>query len=355
VQESEFEYAPISADLRGITQRAEEYLFKAGIGTSVEFYVVIEFSFFDAKQCCYTSSLDACSAVCQCSCHHHQTECVSTIADGTVDLRNDIIITLNQMGINASMHLMDGCRKGVISFYSSGSLLTADKIQSTKYVITNMALTHGKRATFMPSPVSSQTSTGLYIGHSIYLNDRSIFQCPEHHHLSEFTMNYINGILTNAPYIFAFTNPTTNSYKRINVERSKYVEFRYVLEESVANTPWHKSTPDDLYLVPGFPDSSANPYLSIAVLLLSGVIGLAHKAKLDDLDIGYNKISKHDRGEGSVYSLSQCLAMLNKGREFLKINCVFDDVFINNYIQIKHGELDKVKSDISPAEFALYY
>lgn len=352
VQDSAVDYSPISFDIRGIVKKAEEYLLKTGIGTSIEFNIVMEFFLFDGVASCDVQSHCLANESRQ-ACDHRAA--YPKFIDDSLDVRNKILTTLEGIGINACMHFLEGKDKVVLGLSSTGTALTADKIQTAKYVIKNVANLYGKTATFMPSSMPSQGSAGLYIGHSIYLDNRTIFRCPEHHHLSDITTCYINGILMNTHNIFAFTNPTTNSYGRLNTEESEYVEFRYASEGSIMSNQPNKITPDDLSLCPGFPDASANPYLSIASILLAGIYGVTNKVKLEDLNVKYDKVSKLASGRTPALSLLHALALLGKGRGFLKANGVFDDVFIDHYIKVKREEWKQVESSISPAEINLYY
>jgi glutamine synthetase len=235
----------------------------------------------------------------------------------------------------------------------------ADEVQMLKYAIHNVAHAYGKTVTFMPKPLVGDNGNGMHVHQSISKEGKALFAGDKYAGLSDLALYYIGGIIKHAKAINAFTNPGTNSYKRLVPGFEAPVMLAYSARNRSASIriPW-VSNPKARRIEVRFPDSIANPYLAFAAMLMAGLDGIQnkiHPGEAADKDLYDLEPEEAKHIPEVCYSLEQALECLDKDREFLKKGGVFTDDVIDAYIGLKMQEVTKVRMSTHPLEFELYY
>ena len=280
--------------------------------------------------------------------------------DSLSDLRAECLTTLRQVGITPVLHHHEvapaQCELGV---EFSTLLGTADNVQKYKYVVHMVAQAYGKTATFMPKPVAGDNGSGMHVHQSIWKDDKPLFAGNGYADLSETCLYYIGGIMKHAKALNAFTNASTNSYKRLVPGFEAPILLAYSSRNRSASVRIpHVSSPKAKRIETRFPDSSGNPYFAFSALLMAGLDGIENKIhpgdamdkNLYDLPPEELKDIPHVAG-----SLRESLQELDADREFLKKGDVFNDDQIDGYIDLKMEEVLEWETRPSPVEFKMYY
>jgi glutamine synthetase len=235
----------------------------------------------------------------------------------------------------------------------------ADKMQIYKYVVHQVANAYGKTATFMPKPIFGDNGSGMHVHQSIWKDGKPTFAGDEYAGLSETCLFYIGGIIKHAKAINAFTNPTTNSYKRLVPGYEAPVLLAYSARNRSASCRIPFGTgPKSKRVEVRFPDPLANPYLGFAAMLMAGLDGIKnkiHPGKAMDKDL-YDLPPKELKKIPTVCgSLREALENLDRDRKFLTAGGVFDDDQIDAYIELKMIEVMRFEMTPHPVEFDMYY
>ncbi|MCL1162333.1 glutamate--ammonia ligase [Shewanella chilikensis] len=281
--------------------------------------------------------------------------------DSSQDLRSAMCLVLEDMGQIVEAHHHEVATAGQNEIATRFNTLTkkADEIQELKYVIHNMAHAYGKTATFMPKPIVGDNGSGMHVHQSLSKDGTNLFAGDKYGGLSETALYYIGGIIKHARALNAFTNPSTNSYKRL----VPHFEAPVMLAYSARN----RSASIRIPVVPSpkarrietrFPDPMANPYLAFAALLMAGLDGIQNKIHPGDaMDKDLYDLPAEEAAEIPTVaeSLEVALAALDADREFLTRGGVFSDDFIDSYLKLKQAEAERVSRTTHPVEFELYY
>lgn len=276
------------------------------------------------------------------------------------DLRGEMCLFLKQVGMTPLMHHHEVAPSQCELGFKFGSLLeTADNIQKYKYVVHNVADSFGKTVTFMPKPILGDNGSGMHVHQSLWKNGKPLFSGDKYAELSDECLYYIGGIIKHAKAINAFTNPSTNSYKRLVPGFEAPVLLAYSSRNRSASIRIpHVHSAKEKRIEVRFPDPTANPYYAFAAMLMAGLDGIK------------NKIHPGEASEKNLYhlpeeelakistvssSLKEALTSLSEDREFLKAGGVFTDDQIDAYIQLKMTEVVEVEQSPHPAEYKLYY
>ncbi|HYI31066.1 MAG TPA: glutamine synthetase, partial [Bradyrhizobium sp.] len=234
-----------------------------------------------------------------------------------------------------------------------------DRMQIYKYCITQVANIYGKTATFMPKPIYGDNGSGMHCHQSIWKGSTPVFAGNKYADLSDTCLNYIGGILKHAKTINAFTNPTTNSYKRLVPGYEAPVLLAYSARNRSASCRIPVvSSPKAKRIEIRFPDPSANPYLAFAAMLMAGLDGIQNKINPGEAidknlyDLPPAELSKIPT---VCASLREALTNLDGNREFLKKGSVFTDDMIDAYIELKMAEVARTDMTPHPVEFDMYY
>jgi glutamine synthetase len=222
-----------------------------------------------------------------------------------------------------------------------------------------VAQAYGKTACFMPKPIFGDNGSGMHCHQSIWKGSTPTFAGNKYADLSDTCLNYIGGILKHAKTINAFTNPTTNSYKRLVPGYEAPVLLAYSARNRSASCRIPVVTsPKAKRVEVRFPDPAANPYLGFAAMLMAGLDGIQNKISPGEAmdknlyDLPPEELSKIPTVCGS---LREALDNLDKNRDFLKKGGVFTDDMIDAYIELKMAEVERFEMTPHPVEFDMYY
>lgn len=280
--------------------------------------------------------------------------------DSCQDMRSEMLTVMAEMGIATEKHHHEvAAAQHELSMIFNTLVAKADETQIYKYVVQNVAHAYGKTATFMPKPVFGDNGTGMHVHQSIWRDGKPLFAGDEYAGLSEACLFYIGGIIKHAKSLNAFTNPSTNSYKRLVPGYEAPVLLAYSARNRSASCriPFTPS-PKGKRMEVRFPDPMANPYLSFAAMLMAGLDGIKnkiHPGEPMDKDL-YDLPAEELASIPTVCSsLREALDSLDKDREYLKAGGVFDDDQIDAYIALKREENLRYEQTPHPVEFDMYY
>ena len=281
--------------------------------------------------------------------------------DSLHDIRAAMCLVLEEMGVPVEVHHHEVATAGQCEIGTRFSTLVqrADWNQVMKYVIMNVAHAYGKTATFMPKPLVGDNGSGMHVHMSLAKGGDNIFAGDQYGGLSETALYYIGGVIKHARALNAFTNSSTNSYKRLVPGFEAPVMLAYSARNRSASIriPW-VSSPKGRRIEVRFPDPTANPYLCFSALMMAGLDGIQ------------NKIHPGDAADKDLYdlpreealaiptvcsSLDQALESLDADREFLNAGGVFTNDLIDGFIDLKMEEVTRLRMTTHPVEFDMYY
>lgn len=281
--------------------------------------------------------------------------------DSAQDIRSEMCLTLEEMGVRTELHHHEVGTAGQNEIGTVFNSLTrkADELQIFKYVVMNVADAFGKTVTFMPKPLVGDNGSGMHCHQSLAKDGKNIFAGDKYAGLSDTALFYIGGILKHARALNAFTNPTTNSYKRLvpGFEAPEMLAYSACNRSAAIRIP-HVPSAKGRRIEVRFPDPLANPYFAFAAMMMAGLDGIQNKilpGEATDHDL-YELSPQEKRHIPTVApSLEVALEALNADREFLTRGGVFSDDLIDAYIELKMAEVTKLRMHTHPIEFAMYY
>lgn len=281
--------------------------------------------------------------------------------DSLHDLRAEMVKTLEAIGIEVEVHHHENATAGQceIGVKFSSLVQMADRLMALKHVVRNVAHRNGKTATFMPKPLVGDSGSGMHVHQSLFRDGKNLFSGEGYGGLSQQALWYIGGVLEHAPAINAFTNATTNSYKRLVPGFEAPILLAYSARNRSASCriPW-VSSPKACRVEMRFPDPMQSGYLSFAALLMAGLDGIRNKidpGAPSDKDL-YDLPPEEEKNIPTVaLSLDHALQALDADRDFLKAGGVFNDDFIDSYIVLKSKEVSRYRAATHPLEYAMYY
>jgi glutamine synthetase len=281
--------------------------------------------------------------------------------DSLQDIRSAMCLALEEMGLVCEVHHHEVAQAGQceIGVKFGGLVKKADDVQMLKYVLQNVAHSYGKTVTFMPKPLIGDNGSGMHVHQSLAKGGKNIFMGDEYGGLSQLALHYIGGILKHAHALNAFTNPTTNSYKRLvkGFEAPTLLAYSARNRSASMRIP-HVQNPKGRRVEVRFPDGAANPYFAFTAMMLAGLDGIQNKINPGqpvDKDL-YDLPPEEEKAIPTVsFSLEQSLEALDKDREFLTAGDVFSDSLIDAYIALKEQEITRVAITPHPVEFDMYY
>ncbi len=281
--------------------------------------------------------------------------------DSLQDLRSAMCQVLVEMGVPVEVHHHEVGTAGQCEIGTRFSTLTerADWNQILKYVVHNVAHNYGKTATFMPKPIVGDNGSGMHVHMSIVKEGNNLFQGDLYGNLSQTALYYIGGIIKHARAINAFSNASTNSYKRLVPGFEAPVMLAYSARNRSASIRIpYESNPKARRIEVRFGDPTGNPYLTFAAMMLAGLDGIQNQidpGPANDKDL-YDLPPEEEKKIPTVCSsLDQALAALDNDRDFLKAGGVFSDDCIDAYIKLKMGEVTALRMSTHPVEFDMYY
>ena len=280
--------------------------------------------------------------------------------DSGRDLRSEITEILKEINISPVLHHHEVANSQFeIGFKYDSLTKTADNVQKFKYAVKNVSASYGKTATFMPKPIFGDNGSGMHVHQSIWKNGKPLFLGNKYAKLSQMALYYIGGIIKHAKALNAFTNPSTNSYKRLVPGFEAPILLAYCAKNrSAAIRIPHVTNDQAKRIETRFPDPAANPYLAFSAILMAGIDGILNKidpgeAREENL---YELRAKELKKVPKVASsLQEALKALRKDHKFLTAGGVFTDDQIDAYIKLKEIEVKAQEQTPSPMEFKMYY
>ncbi|MCP5141097.1 MAG: glutamate--ammonia ligase [Gammaproteobacteria bacterium] len=364
-------------DPRSVAKRAEAYLQSTGIGDTAYFGPENEFFVFDDIR--WGADMSGCFV--KIDSEEAKWNSERAYEDGNMghrpgvkggyfpvppvdslhDMRGAMCLTMEDVGLRVEVHHHEVATAGQCEIGVGFNTLVkkADEVQKLKYVIHNVAHAYGKTATFMPKPMVGDNGSGMHVHQSIAKDGVNLFSGDQYGGLSETALYYIGGIIKHAKALNAFTNPGTNSYKRLVPGFEAPVMLAYSARNRSASIRIpYVANPKGRRIEVRFPDSIANPYLSFAAMLMAGLDGIInkiHPGDAMDKDL-YDLPPEEDKKIPKVCSsLDEALDALDADREFLKAGGVFTDDVIDAYITLKYEQVQRLRMTTHPIEFDMYY
>ena len=364
-------------DPRSVARRAEEYLKSTGIGDTAFFGPEPEFFVFDDVKW-HDDMSGAGYAV-----HSEEAAWVSNHqfeggnighrpkikggyfpvppVDSLHDIRAAMCAAMEQMGLPVEVHHHEVGTAGQCEIGIKFNTLVqkADEVQILKYCVHNVAHAYGKTATFMPKPLVGDNGSGMHVHQSISKGGDNTFAGDGYAGLSETALFYIGGIIRHARALNAFTNASTNSYKRLVPGFEAPVMLAYSARNRSASirVPYEPS-PKGKRVEVRFPDPTANPYLAFAAMLMAGIDGIQnkiHPGDPADKDL-YDLPPEEGKAIPTVApSFEVAMEALDADRAFLTAGGVFTDDMIDGYLELKQEELERLRMTTHPVEFDMYY
>jgi glutamine synthetase len=284
-------------------------------------------------------------------------------ADQMMDIRNEMMQTMIECGLDVECqhHEVGTAGQAEIDLRFQELVHMADCMLMYKYIIKNVAKRHGKTVTFMPKPVFTDNGSGMHTHLSLWKGSEPVFAGGGYAGLSETALHAIGGLLRHAPAVLAFTNPTTNSYKRLVPGYEAPVNLAYSQRNRSAacRIPMYSPSPKSKRIEFRCPDPSCNPYLAFSALLMAAIDGIQNKINPGDpLDKDIYDLPPEELAEipQTPGSLDEALDALEKDHEFLLRGDVFTQDVVDTWIGYKReNEADAIRLRPHPYEFCLYY
>jgi len=281
--------------------------------------------------------------------------------DALQDCRSAMVTTCQEMGVPCEVHHHEVATAGQCEIGTVFNTLVtkADEVQKFKYVVMNVAHAYGKTATFMPKPLVGDNGSGMHVHMSLSKDGKNIFAGDKYGNMSEEALFYIGGIIKHARALNAFTNASTNGYKRLipGFEAPVILTYSARNRSAAIRIPYVMSDKARRIEV-RFPDSTANPYLAFSALMMAGLDGIKNKispGEAMDQDL-FELTPEEEKMLPTVApGLDVALEALDKDRDFLKEGGVFTDKMIDSYIGLKYEEVQRLRASTHPCEFEMYY
>ena len=368
---------PYEKDPRSIAKKAENYLKESGIadtayfGPENEFFVFDDVKFedklgkssfsIDSTEACYNSG----KSYEEGNMGHRPLVKGGYFpvppVDALQDCRSAMITTCQEMGVPCEVHHHEVATGGQCEIGTVFNTLVskADEVQKFKYVVMNVAHAYGKTATFMPKPLVGDNGSGMHVHMSLSKDGKNIFAGDKYGNMSEEALFYIGGIIKHARALNAFTNASTNGYKRLipGFEAPVILTYSARNRSAAIRIPYVMSDKARRIEV-RFPDSTANPYLAFSALMMAGLDGIKNKVspgEAMDQDLFELSVEEEKMLPTVAPGLDVALDALDKDRDFLKEGGVFTDKMIDSYIGLKYEEVQRLRASTHPCEFEMYY
>ena len=366
-------------DPRALAKRAEAYLTSTGIGDTAYFGPEPEFFIFDDVK--YKADMSGAmyniesEEAAWMSADHFEGGNIGhrpgikggyfpvPPVDSYLDVRNAMCSAMEAMGLVIDLHHHEVGTAGQGEIGARFNTLTAkaDEVQIYKYCVHNVAHAYGKTATFMPKPLVGDNGNGMHCHQSVWKDGTNLFAGDGYGNLSQEALWYIGGVIRHARAINAFSNASTNSYKRLvpGFEAPLMLVYSAMNRSASIRIPYVQgASPNGIRIEVRFGDPTANPYLMFSAMLMAGLDGIKNKIEpVGPLDKDlYDLPAEELKGLPTVCSsLEQALDELDKDREFLNQGDVFTNDMIDGYIELKNEEVEKLNMTTHPVEFEMYY
>ena len=281
--------------------------------------------------------------------------------DQMMDLRNEMMQCMIDCGLDVECqhHEVGSAGQSEIDLKFNTLLSMADSLMTYKYIVKNVARLHDKTATFMPKPLFGDNGSGMHVHVSLWKADKPLFAGSGYAGLSEIALHAIGGLLKHAPALLAFTNPTTNSYKRLvpGYEAPVNLVFSQRNRSAACRIPMYSANPKSKRVEFRCPDPSCNPYLAFSAMLMAIIDGIQNKIRPGDaVDEDLYELAGSRDIPTAPSSLSSALDALEEDHAFLLRGNVFTDDVIRTWIEYKREhEVNAMRLRPHPYEFCMYY
>lgn len=369
-------------DPRNVAKHAEEYLRSSGIadeiriGPEFEFHVFDHVSYsvdpdssgfhIDTKQAEWNKGVDNGENLAY-KMNHEAGYHMAPPQDILYDFRSRVTMQMEEQGIMVKYHHHEVGGPGQLEIEVEFGGLTemADKTMMTKYIVKNQAIKENKTVTFMPKPVYNEAGNGLHVHMHLFKDGKPLFYDENgYSQLSDTALWFIGGLLTHIGALCAFTNPSTNSFKRLipGFEAPVTVGFATANRSSVIRVPGYAKTPETKRFEIRNPDGTCNPYYAYASILMAGIDGI--KKQIDPIEAGFGSYDfnlfelpqeEKKKLKGLPKSLGSAIKALERDHDFLTEGGVFPDKLIEIWIQNKRDDLKMHIEMPTPVEFNMYF
>ena len=371
--------APYHRDPRHIARKAENYLSQSGIGDTI--YVGPEAEFFIFNSARFGTAahegfyhIDSIEGSWNTGSHEEGGNLAykpraqegyfpTPPTDHFQDLRTEMVLNMQNLGIvvEAQHHEVATAGQAESDMKFQSLLKMADQLMLYKYIVKQTARMNGYTATFMPKPVFEGNGSGMHVHQSIWKGGKPLFAGDGYGGFSELGLYYVGGILKHSRALAAFTNPTTNSYKRLTPGYEAPVNLALSSRNRSASCriPMYSQSPKAKRIEVRYPDPACNPYLAFAAMLMAGIDGIENKIDPGEpLDKNIYSLTPEEAAHvpSMPASLEEALTCLEEDHEFLLKGDVFTQDTIENWVDYKReSECVPMRLRPHPHEFELYF
>ena len=280
--------------------------------------------------------------------------------DSGQNFRSEMLTALKKLGIKVEKHHHEVApSQHELGIQFNPLVMIADQTQLYKYAIRMVAEAYGKTASFMPKPVYNDNGSGLHVHQSLWKDKKTVFTGNHYADLSETCLYYIGGIIKHGRALNAFTNSTTNSYKRLVPGYEAPVLLAYsARNRSAAIRIPYSASPKGKRIEVRFPDPAGNPYLAFTALLMAGIDGIEnkiHPGEPMDKNLYGLPAEEKENIPALCRNLREACEALDQDRDFLKKGGVMNDDQINAYLDLKLEEMERLDKYPHPVEFSMYF
>jgi glutamine synthetase len=355
------ERSPFPQDARYVARRAEEAMRDAGVADLSQWAPEYEFHIFEEADF-LTEANDSAFGVRSGETFYQNAYHACNPFDKYDDFRDEVSAAMADFGIPVRYHHHEVGAQGQqeIEGWFADLPTTGDHAVLTKYILFNLAERHGLKVTFMPKPLFGNAGSGWHLHQFLVKDGQNIFNNEDGYaHLSEEALFYIGGILKHADALCAFTNPSTNSFKRLvpGFEAPTVRTFGRSNRGAAIRIPSYVSDPQMRRIEYRPPDLTANPYICCAAILMAGLDGIINR--IDPIAAGFapeDAPSTTARPEDFLpRSLADALDALENDHQFLLRGDVFPETLIRRWLEIKRDEINDINRRPHPYEFTMYF
>jgi glutamine synthetase len=351
-----------SRDPRNVARKATQYLLGTGIADTCFIGPEAEFFVIDAGEAEWNRGRAEGPNLGH-KIRHKQGYCPVPPTDSLLDLRNEMMLTMLQCGIDveAQHHEVATAGQCEIDMRYQDLVRMADQVCLYKYIVKNVARRHGRTATFMPKPIFGDAGSGMHVHISLWKEGGPLFGGTGYAGLSETALHALAGILRHTPALLALTNPTTNSYKRLVPGYEAPVNLAYSQRNRSAacRIPMYSTNPKAKRIEFRCPDPTCNPYFAFAAILMAAIDGIQNKLQpgepldRDIYDLPPEELANVPKTAGS---LDEALVALEKDHDFLLRGDVFTEDVIRTWVRYKRDhEIAPLRLRPHPWEFCCYF
>jgi len=370
---------PYSRDPRWIAKKAQKYLKQTGIADTVNFGPEAEFFVFsdarfstgpehgfyslDSGEAAWNTGREEAGGNLAYKTRHKQGYFPVPPTDTLQDLRTEMVLTMENLGIPIEAHHHEVATAGQceIDMRFQEIVRMADQVLMYKYVTKNVARKNGMVVTFMPKPLFADNGSGMHCHQSLWKGGKPLFAGDRYAGLSQLGLHYIGGVLKHSRAIAAFTNPTTNSYRRLvpGFEAPVNLALSSRNRSASCRIPMYSSNPKAKRVEVRYPDPTCNPYLAFTAMLMAGIDGVENKIDPGEpLDKDIYALSPAELKNVPTMpgSLEESLQELEADHDFLVKGGVFTEDALRTWIDYKmENEVDPMRKRPHPHEFELYF